>query len=91
MLLVASDLSTEVYFYFISDGFREARSNGANVEFDEESWVQLFSAPLCLGYYAICHAIEICVKIGEDKWGCIICAGGQGEKSATSTYQTKYS
>ena len=57
MLLVASDLSTEVYFYFISEKFRETRSNGANSEFDEESWVQLFAAPLCLGFYAICYAV----------------------------------
>ena len=56
MLLVASDLSTEVYFYRVSEAFKKSRQKESdNLEnFDEESWVQLFAAPLCLGYYAIC-------------------------------------
>lgn len=62
MLLVASDVSTEVYYYRITDAFCKSKQRDRSPQMDEESWVQLFSAPLCLGYYAICE------RTGESFW-----------------------
>ena len=57
MLLLVSDVSTEVYYYRMTDDFRNTKENNPNL--DEESWVQLYAAPLVLGYYAICYGFNV--------------------------------
>ena len=52
MLIVASDISTEIYFSRVSDEFQKEKL--ATIEgFDEDSALQLYAAPLILGFYAI--------------------------------------
>ena len=54
MLIVASDISTEVYFSYHSDAFRREKLDGDD-NFDPDSRLQLYAAPLILGFYAICE------------------------------------
>ena len=52
MLIVASDISTEIYFSRVSEEFQKEKL--ATIEgFDEDSALQLYAAPLILGFYAI--------------------------------------
>ena len=51
MLIVASDISTEIYFSRVSQQFRQAKLEFEG--FDGESALQLYAAPLILGFYAV--------------------------------------
>ena len=62
MLILASDESTEIYYYHVTDAFLEKKGRRNYESFDEASWVQLYAAPLILGFYAICE------RSGEPRW-----------------------
>ena len=51
MLIVASDISTEIYFSRVSQQFRQTKLEFDG--FDGESALQLYAAPLILGFYAV--------------------------------------
>ena len=51
MLIVASDISTEIYFSRVSQQFRQAKLEFDG--FDGESALQLYAALLILGFYAV--------------------------------------
>jgi len=61
MLIVASDISTEIYYSHISSEFEEAKLSG-NQDFDRDSRLQLYAAPLILGYFAVSE------RNGDTKW-----------------------
>jgi hypothetical protein len=61
MLIVASDISTEVYFSYVTEAFKREKLEG-DESFDPDSRLQLYAAPLILGYYAICE------RDGSSKW-----------------------
>ena len=62
MLIVASDISTEIYYSHISSEFEEAKLSGNQSDFDLDSRLQLYAAPLILGYFAVSE------RNGDTKW-----------------------
>ena len=61
MLIIASDISTEIYFSFVSATFESSKLNG-NSDFDPDSRLQLYAAPLILGYFAVSE------RSGTSEW-----------------------
>jgi len=60
MLIVASDITTEVYYSRVTERFKQAKLSQG--EIDADSALQLYAAPLVLGYYAVSE------RRGEMTW-----------------------
>lgn len=62
MLIVASDITTEVYYSHVTERFKRAKLSQNEDEIDADTALQLYAAPLVLGYYAISE------RRGEMSW-----------------------